>query len=118
MPVAWPDDLNQCVLSDGFSEEPERNVVAFRPEVGPPKERRRTSVSSDLVTMPGLVSFEEWELLKVFYRDTLSDGILEFSRTNPVTGESTNYKFTAAPRISQVLGDEHFKIDVRLRRMP
>jgi hypothetical protein len=117
MTATWPEDIPQSVLSDGFSEEPERNVVTFAPEAGPPKERRRTSISTDLVSYPALLTFDQWQTLKAWWRDDLMDGVLPFTRTDPLTAETKTFKFIDPPRPTSVMG-MYVRIDVRLRRLP
>ena len=99
MTAVWPVAVNAYALRDSYTEEPERNVLSFKPEVGPPKERRRSSVSTDMVSFTGKYTLVEWTALKTFYRDTLLDGVLPFTFTNPLTGVSATYKFTAAPKL-------------------
>jgi hypothetical protein len=84
MPENWPA-VNQVVLRASVSEKPERNVRSFQPEFGPPMEGRRTSVSTDVFAFTGRVTSNEWDTLMAWYRDTLKDGSLTFTRNHPRT---------------------------------
>ncbi|MCF2522349.1 hypothetical protein [Bradyrhizobium sp. G127] len=119
MPLAiWPIDVPLRTLQSGYSEAPEKNTADFQPEVGPPKTRRRTSISSDVITCSGNFSSEEWDALVAFYRTTLADGSLPFTRAHPRSGLSMTFKFTGdPPKLSQVRGDVYTG-SFGLRRMP
>ena len=100
--AVWPASLPTLIPTDGYSDEVERNVISFQPEVGPPLERRRSSVSTNLVSYPVNVTLDEFETLKDFYRDDLKDGVLPFTRDDPITEVQTTYKFAAPPKVTRM----------------
>lgn len=117
MPVSWPGHINQRVMEGSYTEQPERNVASFAPEVGPPLERRRSSVTTELVSFTGSGTLDEWRALKDFYRITLGDGVASFVRTNPVTGGLSTYRFRSEPRLTRTFGSNGFW-SIELRLMP
>lgn len=118
MTAAWPGTVNQIVNPDSFSEAPEQNKASFQPEVGPPIERRRTSISSDVFAFTQWYTSAEYDDLVDFYRTTLIDGVLTFTRNHPRTGVSATFKFTDVPKISSLLGGQLYVVSHSLRLMP
>lgn len=101
--AAWPGTVNQFFYKSGYSQKPEANKVSFQPEVGPPIERRRSSLSTDLVQGSGRGTSTEFAALMTFWRTTLLDGSLTFTRNHPLTGvANTVCKFTDPPAITDV----------------
>jgi hypothetical protein len=115
--ASWPLTVNNKVYESGFSVQPERNVAEFKPEVGPAKARRRTSVATDLVTYPIEIVKEEWAVLLAFYRDDLADGALPFLFVDPLTGETAAYQFVDPPKLGNPRGP-YFDVALQLRRLP
>lgn len=118
MTAAWPGTVNQIVNQDSFNEAPERNVISFQPEVGPPIERRRTSISSNVFAFTQWYTSTEYDALVDFYRTTLLDGVLTFTRNHPRTGVSATFKFTDVPKIVSLMGGLTFVVSHSLRLMP
>jgi hypothetical protein len=102
MTAAWPGTVNQFMLRDPYSEQMEDNKSSFKPDVGPPIERTRTSISHDIITGEGRGTLTEWTALKAFYRTTLSSGVLPFTRTDPQTGATITCTFIAPPVLTRI----------------
>lgn len=117
MPAAWPAAVNQFAYRAGYGEQAERNVVSFQPEVGPPIERRRSTVATDIITFEGRGTPAEWASLKSFYRVTLRDGVDTFTRNHPLTGQAGTFKFTAPPRLIRV-GATLLRYELQMRQLP
>lgn len=101
---SWPDTVNQIVNQDSFGEAPERNVASFQPPVGAAIERRRSSIKTNVFGFTSWFSSDEYDDLIDFYRNTLIEGVLTFTRNHPRTGSPAQFKFTDVPKISQVQG--------------
>jgi hypothetical protein len=99
VPQPWPSTVNQNVMQQGYSETPERNVISFKPEVGRPILRRRTSLSQVLSTWTMWLSSAEWDTLLTFFQTTLSDGVTPFMFDSPRTGTTDTYLFEDVPKI-------------------
>lgn len=101
MTAVWPSSVTQYADPSSLTEKPERNAVEFAPEVGPPMSRRRTSLSSDLLTFSTpVVSQDQYDDLIDFYRNDVKDGVLPFTRKHPrnVDGPSKRFRFAAEPQ--------------------
>lgn len=93
---AFPLDTE--LLLDGHEIAPEDNRIRTPNSAGPPQMRRRfTAVMTPVrgairLDGPGLATFVAW------YRDTLKDGSLTFSWTNPLLGGAATMSFVTPPR--------------------
>lgn len=96
----WPGTVNQLTYRNGYQQTPERNVVTFQPEVGPPIERRRSSISTEIVSCSGRGTLTEFNNLMTFYRTTLKDGVDTFTRTHPLNGGTVTCKFMEPPALT------------------
>ncbi len=113
----WPDDVTQNASRGSVTEQAERNVASFQPEVGPPSERRRSSVPIEQLSYTTIMSRKARESLKAFYRTTLADGVYDFRRKHPVGGGVIRCKFTAPPKFQQLAGDA-WRVTIALRILP
>ena len=104
--AAWPAWIDPPALQDGFGESLEDNVAAFTPDVGPPILRRRSSISSDLITVKGWFSSSEWEDIRAFYRSTLKDGTQQFTMEHPRSKTSATWLFVpgSPPKVGSTFG--------------
>lgn len=101
--AAWPGTVNQFFYKSGYSQKPEPNKVSFQPEVGPPIERRRSSISTDIVQGRGRGTVTEFNNLMTFFRTTLRDGADTFTRNHPLTGTAgVTCRFIEPPAITDV----------------
>lgn len=121
MTAAWPASVPQFSLQQSYGEQPERNVIEFTPEVGPPMSRRRTSISTDIIDFETIMTFDEYDALVSFYRTDLKDGVLPFLRGHPRNPEvSTNeyeFRFMTEPKLKAISPDL-CSVAMRVRRMP
>lgn len=118
MPVAaWPLDVPQNELLNSYSEKIEQNIIEFAPEVGPAKRRRRSSINAATLTFETLLRAAAVASLRTFYRTTLADGALPFTRRDPRTGGTATFQFQSPPSIRQ-LNPALFAVSFALREMP
>lgn len=118
MTAAWPVDVPLGVKSDDYSEAPERAVALFRPEVGPPKERRRSAWNSTTLSITTmLLTDDEAESLLTFWRDTLSQGIAPFTRQHPRTQATATFRFSSEPQVTSV-GGVYYQASFSLIELP
>lgn len=92
-------------------------IAEFRPEVGPPKTRRRTWLPSRSVSFTMMLTTAELAALEEFYEEDLKNGALTFSATDPQLASTQEYKFVSPPTHSDV-GYDRWRIDMKLRRLP
>ncbi|WP_043774703.1 hypothetical protein [Roseivivax isoporae] len=94
MPI-WPASVPFFTAASAYRRRsPEGNVLRTEMEYGPPKRRRRTS--SAPARFEGAIRNLDLALLAVFesfHAETLLDGALSFTATDPLTGETRTYAF-------------------------
>jgi hypothetical protein len=115
---SWPSNLPQTPLYS-FSEQRQRNVAAFKPEVGPAKLRRRsTAVPTDANAVFVMTDAQVDEFTD-FYVDDLEDGSLPFDWVHPVIGTEYTWVFDSeeAPTVERVAPDVN-NVKCKLQRMP
>lgn len=117
MTAAWPSGLPAWALVGSFAEQPEINVARQDLPGAPPPMRRRTSIDSHAVSFATFMDNDEYETFLDFYADTLSDGVLPFSFTDPRSQATVTYSFKGGPRCRAV-GPDLFEVTFDLRRMP
>ncbi len=117
MTAAWPITLPQCPVLNGFSEQRQRNIVAFNPDVGPPKIRRRSSASAVLTSATFRLTTDELSDFDTFFIDTLKDGSLPFEWQHPINRLIYSWWIDSheAPRIDR-LTSSTFRITLNLLR--
>lgn len=118
---AWPAAVSLYARSGSFKETPDRNVSTFKPDRGTPLEHRSTSVSSDSLQFETQMTYSAYVTLKAFYRDTLKDGVLPFTRKHPydLAGADVTFKFTAEPAFADIADSvDQGVVSLSLRRLP
>ncbi len=116
--ATWPSTTAQAPIF-GMREQRQRNVVAFKPDSGNPKIRRRSTA----VCVDTLATFRmddtELAAFKTFYETTLFDGTLPFDWAHPVTGVTYTWMFSPddAPEIEATEYGLH-TVTCRLLRLP
>lgn len=117
MTVSWPVTVPSDPAADTVSEALERNVATFSPDVGPPIERRRSSIAMSTVEFQLYLSPAQRADFIAFYRDTLASGTLPFEMTDPVTLAGTaKMRFRAAPTFQRRYSD--YVASLSLLRVP
>lgn len=114
----WPSDVNTYARTGTYSEQIDTNFAEFAPEVGPPKRRRRMSISSETITFSVWMKTAEYASFLTFYRTALADGTLPFQRTRPRTGATETFYFTGqAPTVKDV-GYNLYEVQVTMKNVP
>lgn len=115
MVVSWPSWIRFAIDPNSYGESPEQNRVEFQPEVGPPKRRRRTSLSQTVIAMETVwLTAQEVDDVTAFYRGTLTEGIDSFTATHPRTNTPGTWEFVDGPKVSQAVATS-FKLSFQLR---
>lgn len=115
---AWPNDVNLFAKRESYGEQTEPNVVRSQPDVGPPQERRRSSLVCDLITFEGRYTAAEYASLKAFHKTTLLSGTLPFTRAHPLTEVAgVLFKFVEPPALVRV-GTRFRHVSIKLRLLP
>lgn len=117
MTAAWPSDVNQIAERTTYGEAPDLNIARFSPEVGPPKTRRRMSISTDQLSFQLWLTGAEYTSFLTFFRTTINDGTLPFTFTHPRTKATTTFLFVDAPKM-QAIGSDLFAVSVTFQIKP
>lgn len=123
----WPATVPTRMIPGTYREKMERFVDTFQPEQGPPIEGVSGSVANDIVTWEQFLTHNEWTALKTFYRTTLNHGTEYFTLTNPQSGSSETFQFTAEPEAADIAAQVHaqtsdlkrlltYRVSIALRR--
>jgi hypothetical protein len=117
--AVWPASLPQCPILNGFSEQRQRNLAAFAPEVGAPRISRRSTAVAVLTSLVYRMTNAHVITFNTFFEDTLKDGSLPFDWDHPVTGTTYTWMFdpNEAPRLERMTTNT-FHVSFNLLRMP
>lgn len=99
--AVWPVSLPTSFLFQGYSEQPQDNVLRFQPEVGPPKMRRRATAAARVIDGTLILKQTLRAVLDDFYTTTLTHGADTFNWKDPGNGPGT-YAFNAPPSYSLI----------------
>jgi len=113
--IYWPELLPSGLLADGFSKQPQSNVIRTSMDAGPKKARRRYTART--VKYSGKQMFDEAELMvfEQFYHNVIADGVLRFNFTDPVSQETAEFRFTEDYSVS---GNEgQYEVQMSLERL-
>jgi hypothetical protein len=118
MATPWPLTLPQCPTLY-FSEQRQRNVVAFQPDVGIAKMRRRSTAVGVSTSMTFRLTTAQLATFDTFYETTLSDGSLPFDMAHPVTKVNWSWVFDSkdAPKKDRISPGYHM-VSFTLMRLP
>jgi hypothetical protein len=118
MPASWPTTVRQYALA-GITIKRETNRVEFKPEVGPAKRRRRSSLATELLNFRTRVTIDEYADLDDFFTIDLKDGTFSFMRKDPrdLDGTDCEFEFVEPPAFNHIDGD-YGDITLSLRKLP
>ena len=91
--AAWPATLPDAPLRQGWQRRPQPNTISFKPSVGTPKVRRRSTARGDAISLTFRFSGAQLATFWSFYGDDLADGALPFTHTDPVLGGTLRLMF-------------------------
>lgn len=111
---ALPSTIPWCAVDSSYGEDLERNVVSFKPAVGRPKERRRSSISESIISFSRSMTKTQWESLKEFYHIDLKDGVLPFTAKHPADAGAATFIFTDSPKARQFANKRMVQISARM----
>jgi len=119
MTAAWPSTLPQCPILQSFSEERQLNTIAFNPDVGTPKTRRRSTAVSTLTGVGFKFTTAQRATFNTFFETTLADGTLPFTWAHPITKVSYTWMFkpNEVPKLERMTPST-FRATFSLLRLP
>lgn len=116
---AWPNELPQYVLVDGYSESVGDGTVEYPPDIGPPITRLRTNSVVRPLSISLELSKAKLKILRDFHDVTLSLGSLPFSMSAPSEDETYLVKFAkgGGPKWTGI-GGRYFRVSMSLLVLP
>ena len=113
--IIWPESLPGSLLAQGFSKQPQSNVLRTTMDAGPKKTRRRYTART--VNFSGRLIFDTSELavFEQFYNVALADGVLRFIFADPLTLEEAQFRFTSEYIVTEIGG--LFEVSMELERL-
>jgi hypothetical protein len=101
---AWPSDLPQLPLVQGFSETAPTLAVRSPMDVGPAKVRRRATAGVTQLKCTFRLSAAQRASLLTFWQTTLAGGALSYSWTHPISGTAITCRIVEPPGLTPVAG--------------
>jgi prophage DNA circulation protein len=90
--ASWPSSLPQTPLLDGYSDVPQNSVLRSDFDTYTKQRNRFTAVIHD-VSEKYVMTNNQYTTFIEFYENTLNFGADVFTKTDPVTGLTKNYRF-------------------------
>lgn len=115
--IVWPVSL-PCYPQQGtWTETAQPNVATFKPELGAPKYRRRSTASGSTAACTFYFNRDQIETFLAFFEDDLKDGSLPFVWKHPLRETMATWCFENEPEIVEVT-HVAYNVSVQLRRLP
>lgn len=107
--VAWPDELPDAVLQEGYAESPPQNLISQRTDIGPGMRRRRFTAAPRVVSVKIECTTEQVEIFDEFFVNDIFSGAVPFDWKHPRTGQGWSVFILnteqSKPRYDNVVGD-------------
>jgi len=113
--IYWPELLPSGLLENGFSQQPQNNVIRTAMDAGPKKARRRYTARTVKYSGKQVFDAAELAVFEQFYHNVIADGVLRFNFTDPVTGETAEFRFTEDYTLRAL--DGLFEVTLPLERL-
>ena len=113
--IAWPELLPSGLLEEGFSKQPRSNVIRTAMDAGPKKARQRYTARAVGYTGKQVFDAGELAVFEQFYHSVLADGVLRFDFSDPLTGETAEFRFAADYSVRE--NDGLFEVSMELERL-
>ena len=102
--IAWPELLPSGLLADGFSKQPQSNVIRTAMDAGSKKARRRYTARAIRYSGRQVFDTAELAVFEQFYHTVLADGVLRFNFADPITLETAEFRFTEDYTVTEIEG--------------
>jgi len=113
--ISWPPELPYGLLAEGFSKQPQTNVIRSQMDAGPAKARRRYTARTVAFSGRRVFDKAELEIFERFYHTALADGVLRFQFKDPVTLQTAMFRFTSCYTVTALGG--LFEVAMELERL-
>lgn len=117
----WPSTLPPIRVP--VSVQPQDQTLRTSMDAGPQKARRRFSAVPTDIGYPMRMTGAQHATLMTFHDTTLKGGSLEFEMSDPVTGDTEDYRFTAPPASNVIVGNEDpdkriLNVQIQIEKLP
>jgi len=118
--ISWPASLPQAPQFDSYSSQFESAVIRTRMDVGPPKQRRRSTVIFERQVMTFPVTKVQLQTFRTFFETTSRLGVIPFEFVNPDTDLiAQDYQFVADTQpVTTNQGGDLWVISVLVEKLP
>jgi len=113
--INWPELLPSGLLEEGFSKQPQDNVIRTSMDAGPKKARRRYTARTVKYSGKQVFDTAELAVFEQFYHNVIADGVLRFNFSDPVTLEIAEFRFTEKYTVSGKEGQ--YEVTMQLERL-
>ncbi|MDR1836408.1 MAG: hypothetical protein LBQ89_02000 [Treponema sp.] len=113
--IIWPELLPSGLLADGFSKQPQSNIIRTSMDAGPKKARRRYTARTVKYSGKQVFDAAELAVFEQFYHNVIADGVLRFNFNDPVTGETAEFRFTEDYTVNEIEG--YYEVTLSLERL-
>lgn len=118
----WPfvsGDLGFTPDYGKWNETAQKNTIAYQPEVGEPKIRRRSTAKGFIADATFTITTSQLQTFVSWYEDDCADGSLPFEWAHPVLGTVYRWAFDSDQQPSALATDFNMhELTIRIRRLP
>lgn len=114
---AWPSNLPDFVLRDGYEEGFKDLVIRTKQDSGATKRRKRFSDGPEPYKFPLEFTSDELDDFRTFYEDDIASGALSFTKLHPRTGVTETWAFTGPVRPARSAGHDSYLVTLELEKL-
>ena len=116
--AAWPSDLPQKPLLQGFSETPPNLLTRSPMDVGPAKVRRRSTAGVTVLQCVFRLTTTQRASLLTFWQTTLAGGSLSYTWTHPISGAGIVCRIVDPPALAPAAGGVAWAATMKIEVLP
>lgn len=114
--ISWPASLPSTFLYNAYTEKFGDNTIVSEMDAGPPKVRKRSNSKPDEFRGSMVMTSDQVDTLRTFWKTTCQDGSLKFDWKHPRTAEAKEAMFIPGepPDISASVGPDGFLVTLNV----
>lgn len=118
MPVHWLESGAGVLDADSFGYSQGDTLIRSDMDVGPPKTRRRSTKSFDILDVTCRIEYTGFQTFYDFYDISINGGADYFECDNPITGVTELFRFAAPPSYKFLNGGLIMVVSMKWERQP
>ena len=95
--INWPVDLPETLRIDGLQSQDQDAVIKTDMDTGPQKRRLRFTAAVENISGSIVMSMEQLDIFRTFYRTTIKRGAMRFKMMHPITCELKEFRIKTPP---------------------